>query len=48
MAEPAVIDKLKSQGMEPLVLSPAEFDELIKKEVAANIVLAKAVGIKVN
>jgi tripartite-type tricarboxylate transporter receptor subunit TctC len=48
MAEPAVIDKLKSQGMEPLLLSPAEFDALIKKEVVANIALAKAAGIKVN
>jgi tripartite-type tricarboxylate transporter receptor subunit TctC len=48
MAEPAVIDKLKSQGMEPLALSPVEFDALIKKEVAANIALAKTAGIKVN
>lgn len=48
MAEPAVVEKLKPQGIEPMPLSPAEFDALIKKEVAANIALVKAAGIKIN
>jgi tripartite-type tricarboxylate transporter receptor subunit TctC len=48
MAEPVVMDKLKPQGIEPMPLSPAEFDALIKKEVAANIELAKAAGIKID
>lgn len=48
MAEPAVTDKLKPQGIEPMPLSPTEFDALIKKEVAANFALVKAAGIKIN
>jgi len=48
MAEPAVVEKLKPQGIEPMPLSPAEFDALIKKEVVANIALVKAAGIKIN
>jgi len=48
MTEPAVTDKLKPQGMEPMPLSPAEFDALIKKEVAQNIELVKIAGIKVE
>jgi tripartite-type tricarboxylate transporter receptor subunit TctC len=48
MAEPAVVEKFKPQGLEPMPLSPAEFDALIKKEVAANIALVKVAGIKVN
>lgn len=48
MAEPAVTDKLKPQGMEPMPLSPAKFDALVKKEVAENIALVKAAGIKVE
>ena len=46
MADPAVIEKLKPQGMEPMQLSPTEFDALIKKEVVQNIALVKAAGIK--
>jgi tripartite-type tricarboxylate transporter receptor subunit TctC len=48
LADSAVVDKLKPQGMEPMPLSPAEFDALIKKEVAQNIALVKAAGIKVE
>jgi len=48
MAESAVTDKLKPQGMEPMPLSPAEFDALIKKEVAQNVALVKTAGIKVE
>jgi tripartite-type tricarboxylate transporter receptor subunit TctC len=48
LAEPALIEKFKPQGIEPMALSPTEFDALVKKEVAANIALAKAAGIKIN
>jgi tripartite-type tricarboxylate transporter receptor subunit TctC len=48
MADPAVVGKLKPQGMEPMPLSAAEFDALVKKEVAQNIALVKAAGIKVE
>ena len=48
LAEPGVMEKFKPQGIEPMPLSPTEFDALIKKEVAANITLAKVAGIKVN
>ncbi len=48
LADLAVVDKLRPQGMEPMPLSPAEFDALIKKEVAQNIALVKAAGIKVE
>ncbi len=50
LAEPALIEKFKPQGIEPMPLSPEEFDALIKKEVVANVALkqAKAAGIKIN
>ncbi len=47
ITDPATVEKLKPQGMEPMPLSPAEFDALVKKEVAENITLVKAAGIKV-
>lgn len=45
---PTVKQKLAPQGIEPMPLKPAEFDELIRKEVAANIELVKAAGLKFN
>jgi tripartite-type tricarboxylate transporter receptor subunit TctC len=48
LADPALVEKFKPQGIEPMPLSPAEFDALIKKEVVVNIALAKAAGIKIN
>lgn len=45
---PAVQEKFKPQGIEPMPLSPTEFDALIKKEIAANIALVKAAGLKFN
>ena len=45
---PAVQDKFKPQGIEPMPMTSAEFDELIKKEVAANLALVKAAGLKFN
>ena len=46
--DPAVMNKLAPQGIEPMPLAPAEFDALIKKEVDSNIALVKAAGLKFN
>jgi tripartite-type tricarboxylate transporter receptor subunit TctC len=48
LAQPAVQDKLKAQGVEPLPLSPDEFDALMRREIASNLALAKAAGLKFN
>jgi tripartite-type tricarboxylate transporter receptor subunit TctC len=45
---PVVKQKFAPQGIEPMPLKPAEFDALIKKEVAGNIALVKAAGLKFN
>ncbi len=42
------MEKFKPQGIEPMSLTSAEFDALIKKEIAANIALVKAAGLKFN
>ena len=44
----AVVEKFKPQGIEPMPMSSADFDALIKKEIAANIALVKAAGLKFN
>jgi tripartite-type tricarboxylate transporter receptor subunit TctC len=43
-----VQEKFAPQGIEPMSLTPVEFDALIKKEIAANITLVKAAGLKFN
>jgi tripartite-type tricarboxylate transporter receptor subunit TctC len=48
LALPSVIEKLKPQGIEPMPMTSAEFDALIRKEIAANIALVKATGLKFN
>jgi tripartite-type tricarboxylate transporter receptor subunit TctC len=48
LRHPNVVEKFAPQGIEPLVLTPAEFDALVKKEIATNIALAKAAGLKFN
>jgi tripartite-type tricarboxylate transporter receptor subunit TctC len=45
---PAVAEKLRLQGVEPLPLTPKEFDAMIAKEISTNIALAKAAGLKAN
>ena len=45
---PSVTEKFAPQGIEPMPLTPAEFDALIKKEITDNIALAKAAGLKFN
>lgn len=44
----AVVEKFKPLAMEPMPLTPKEFDALIRKEIQNNIALAKAVGLKFN
>jgi tripartite-type tricarboxylate transporter receptor subunit TctC len=46
LALPGVVEKLRPQGIEPMPLTPAEFDALIRKEIAANIELVKAAGLR--
>ena len=48
LALPAVQDKLKAQGVEPMPLSPEQFDAMIAKEIVQNIKLAKAADLKFN
>jgi tripartite-type tricarboxylate transporter receptor subunit TctC len=37
-----------TQGVEPMPLSPLEFDAVIAKEIISNVELAKAAGLKFN
>jgi tripartite-type tricarboxylate transporter receptor subunit TctC len=46
LALPAVKEKFAQQGIEPMPLTPAEFDALVRKEIAGNIALVKAAGLK--
>jgi tripartite-type tricarboxylate transporter receptor subunit TctC len=48
VASADVRQKLAVQGVEPLPLSPAEFDALMRKEIKDNLELAKAAGLKFN
>jgi len=48
LAMPEVQAKLAPQGVEPMPLSPQEFDALIAREIVSNIKLAKASGLKFN
>jgi tripartite-type tricarboxylate transporter receptor subunit TctC len=45
---PGMDKRLAQSGIEPMPITPQAFDALIKKEVAENIALVKAAGIKVN
>jgi tripartite-type tricarboxylate transporter receptor subunit TctC len=48
LALPSVKEKFAPQGIEPLAVSPAEFDALIKKEIAGNIAIVKAAKLQFN
>ena len=48
LQQPGVIEKLKRQGVEPVVLSPLEFDAMIHKEIESNLAIVKAAGLKFN
>jgi tripartite-type tricarboxylate transporter receptor subunit TctC len=45
---PRVREKLAALGLEPMVMTPNEFDAHIQKEIAANMALVKATGIKAH
>jgi tripartite-type tricarboxylate transporter receptor subunit TctC len=45
---PAVREKLKTLGADPMPLDPAQFDALVKREIETNTQLVQAAGIKVN
>jgi tripartite-type tricarboxylate transporter receptor subunit TctC len=48
LALPAIQEKLAAQGVEPMPLSPQEFDAMIAKEIVSNIELVKAAGLTFN
>ena len=48
LREPTVESKLATLGVDPLVMTSAEFDEHVKAEVAMNATLVKIAGIKPN
>ncbi|HYC48057.1 MAG TPA: tripartite tricarboxylate transporter substrate binding protein [Burkholderiales bacterium] len=48
LASAAVADKLKNQGLEPLPLSPAEFDKLIARDIDTHLSMVKKAGLKFN
>jgi tripartite-type tricarboxylate transporter receptor subunit TctC len=43
---PRVRDKLAALGVDPMVMTPSEFDAYVEKEIAVNAALVKAVGIR--
>ena len=45
---PKVRDKLAALGVDPMVMTPAEFDAHVEKEIAVNAALVKAIGIKAH
>jgi tripartite-type tricarboxylate transporter receptor subunit TctC len=48
LRHPNVVEKFAPQGIDPLPLTSAEFDALIRKEIDINIALVKAAGLKFN
>lgn len=45
---PETRERLGKLGAEPMLMTPAEFDAHIRKEIASNAALVKAAGITVN
>ena len=43
---PKLRDRLSQLGLEPMVMTPAEFDAFVIKDVDLNSTLVKAVGLK--
>ena len=42
---PAVMEKVKNQGLEPLPLSPAEFDKMIARDIETHVGIVKTAGL---
>lgn len=45
LAEPAMQASLKQLGVEPMPMTPAEMDQLVKRDIAVNMDVIKAAGI---
>lgn len=45
---PAVRDKLATLGVDPLIMTPKEFDAYVEEQIAVNAALVKAADIKTN
>jgi tripartite-type tricarboxylate transporter receptor subunit TctC len=45
---PKVMEKLSALGVDPMMISPREFDALIRKDIAINAGLVRAAGITLN
>jgi tripartite-type tricarboxylate transporter receptor subunit TctC len=46
LTDPATQASLKKLGVEPMPMTPAEMDDLVKRETAANLELIRAAGIR--
>ena len=46
LQNPAVRERLGKLGADPMILSAADFDKLVREEVALNTKIAAAVGVK--
>jgi len=48
LKSPAVVEKLKNQGLEPLPLTPAEFDKMIARDIESHMAIVKKAGLTFN
>jgi tripartite-type tricarboxylate transporter receptor subunit TctC len=46
LGDAKVKEKLSALGVDPLIMTPAEFASYVDKEIAVNAALVKAAGIK--
>ena len=46
LQEPKVKDKLAALGVDPMIMTSAEFDALVEKEIAINAALVNAIGLR--
>ena len=46
LQEPKVKERLTTLGVDPMAMTPAEFDALVQKEIALNAALVKAIGLE--
>ena len=45
---PAIRERMRTMGADPMPMTPREFDAHVRKEIEANAALVKAAGIKAN
>lgn len=48
LQRPAVKEKLAALGVDPMVLSPAEFDAQVERDIVKDAALVKAIGLKAD